>query len=171
MAGQSKEMAAEQLFFEKLKKIEKWQWKYENVCEVQRQWRREFAAEPPTLLTIARIRDKFEADRTVHKQISGRTCTATGPISSAVMLEQCTRSAHTSANQCACETGISRSSVQRILKRYKWKVYIPRLLRAMNAADPDQREQFCEWFQHKVHEDEQLESKIGLTKQRLSCMV
>jgi hypothetical protein len=60
------------------------------MCELQRERRREFAREPPTRLTIARIRDKFEADVTVHdvnKQISGRTCTATSPASSAMVLE------------------------------------------------------------------------------------
>jgi hypothetical protein len=58
----------------------------------QIQWRREFATEPLTRLTIARIRDKFEVDRTVHKQRSRRTCTVTSPAFSAMMLEQFTRS-------------------------------------------------------------------------------
>lgn len=31
----------------------------------------------------------------------------------------------------------------------------------MNADDPDQIVQFCEWFQHNVHEDEELVSKIA----------
>jgi hypothetical protein len=41
-------------------------WKFENVCEIQREWRLEFAAQPATRLTVARIRDKFEADDTAH---------------------------------------------------------------------------------------------------------
>jgi hypothetical protein len=48
MAGQSKKMAAEWLSFKQRKIILKWSWKFENVCEVQRQWRHEFATEPPT---------------------------------------------------------------------------------------------------------------------------
>jgi hypothetical protein len=31
---------------------------------------------------------------------------------------------------------------------------------AINEDDPDQRVQFCEWLQHKIHEDEELLSKI-----------
>jgi predicted GNAT family acetyltransferase len=65
------------------------------MCELRREWLLEFAREPPTRLTIARIRDKFEADVIVHdvkKQISGRTCTATSPASSAMVLEQFTPS-------------------------------------------------------------------------------
>jgi hypothetical protein len=67
MAGQTEKMAAERLSFEQRKIILKWYWKFENLCEVQRQWRREFATESPTRLTVARIRDK-------HKQTSGRPC-------------------------------------------------------------------------------------------------
>jgi hypothetical protein len=39
------------------------------VCEVQRQWRREIVTEPATRLTIARNRDRFETDGTVHEEI------------------------------------------------------------------------------------------------------
>jgi hypothetical protein len=53
--------------------------------------------ELPTRLTIARFRDKFEADCTVHKEISGKTFTATTLSSSAVVLEDYTRSPTQSA--------------------------------------------------------------------------
>jgi hypothetical protein len=46
--GQSKEIAAERLTFEKRKVILKGYWKFENVREVQRHWRREFVTDPPT---------------------------------------------------------------------------------------------------------------------------
>jgi hypothetical protein len=61
-------MAAERLPFEQRKIILKRYWKFENMCEVRKQWPREFATEPPTRLTMARIHDKFEDDGTVHKQ-------------------------------------------------------------------------------------------------------
>jgi hypothetical protein len=106
---------------------------------------------PSNTINSSRIREKFEASGTVHdvhKQRSGSLCTATSPASSAVMLEQFTHSPQRSARQCVCETGISRLSVQHILKCAEWKVYIPRLLHALNEHGPDQRVQFCEWFQH-----------------------
>jgi hypothetical protein len=53
-----------------------------------------------------------------------------------------------------------RSTVQRILQRAKWKIYVPRLLHAANEDDPDRSVQFCEWFQHKAHEYEGFVSKI-----------
>jgi hypothetical protein len=73
MARQSKILEAEKLSFKQHELILKWYWKYENVCEVQ-QWWREFVTEPPTQLTTSHIRDKSEANGTVHdvhKQRSG----------------------------------------------------------------------------------------------------
>jgi hypothetical protein len=41
----------------------------------------------------------------------------------------------------------------------EWKLYVPRLLHAMNEDDPDQRVKFYRQFQCKVHEDEEYVSK------------
>jgi hypothetical protein len=140
MAGQSKKMVMELLSFKKHKIILKWYWKFENVYEVQKEWQIEFALEPPTRLTIAHIHDKFEADGTVHdghKQRSGKPWIATGPSSSAMVLEQFTQSSQKSTKQCACETEISRSCVQCILRHAKWIVYDTRLLHALNEDNPN----------------------------------
>jgi hypothetical protein len=93
MARQSKKMAVERLLFEQCKIILKCYWKFENVCEVQRQWKHEFAVEPPMQLTIACIHDIFEAYGTVHavhKQRSGRPCTSLSLSSFAMVLEEFT---------------------------------------------------------------------------------
>jgi DNA invertase Pin-like site-specific DNA recombinase len=69
-----------------------------------------------------RMRDKCEADvavHDVHKKRPGRPRTAKSPASSAMMLEQFTRLPQKSAKRYVRERGISRSSVQRILKRAK----------------------------------------------------
>ena len=86
--------------------------------------------------------------------------TATSPSSSAMVLERFTTSSRKSPTQCARETGVSSTSERRILKAVKWKVYIPRLLHAINDDDPDRRMQFCEWFQQTVNEDEEFVTKI-----------
>jgi hypothetical protein len=49
------------LSFKQLKVISMWYGKFENVCEVQRHCRLEFAMKPPTWLTNTRIRDQLEA--------------------------------------------------------------------------------------------------------------
>jgi len=133
-------MAGAQLTFEEQKSILKWYIKFENVAEVQRQWKREFQTQPPTCLTITWLCDKFDTHGTicdVHRGRSERPRTATSPASSAMVLERFTTSPWKSATQCARETGVSSTSVRRILKALKWKVYIPRLLHAINDDDPE----------------------------------
>jgi len=133
-------MAGARLLFEERKTLLKWYFKFENIGEVQRQWRNEFGTQPPTSLIIVRIQDKFEIDGTVgdvHKERSGRPRTATTLATSTAVLQQFTCSPQKFVKQFSRKTGVSRSSVQQILKSAKWKVYIPRLLHAMNEDDTD----------------------------------
>ena len=44
----------------------------QNVVEVQRRLRVEFDTQPPTRVTITRIRDKFQVDGTVQDVLKGR---------------------------------------------------------------------------------------------------
>ena len=114
-------------------------------------------------MTITRLCDKFDTHGTicdVYRGRSGKPRTATSPASSAMILERLTTSPRKSATQCARETVVSSTSVRRILKAVKWKVYIPRLLHAINDDDLDRRMQFCEWFQQMVNEDEEFVTKI-----------
>ena len=96
----------------------------------------------------------------VHKGRSGVPCTAKSPASSAKVLEQFTRSPQTSTQQCARETGASRTSIWRILETARWKVFILRLLHALNEDDPDRRVRYCEWFQNMVRGDEEFVGKM-----------
>jgi len=83
---------------------------FENVAEVQRQWKHEFQTQLPTHLTITRLFDKFDTHGTicdVHRGRSGGPLTATSPASSAMILERFTTSPRKSATQCAHETGLA----------------------------------------------------------------
>jgi ferritin len=80
------------------------------------------------------------------------------PTSSALMRNSL--NCHHKSAKRACQIGISRPSVQHILKHAKWKVYIQVLLHATNEDNPQRRVQYCEWFQQKAHEDEEFVSKI-----------
>ncbi|GFT11903.1 uncharacterized protein NPIL_425361 [Nephila pilipes] len=51
------------------------------------------------------------------------------------------RSPRKSLWQASREVGISKSSVNRIMKRCQWRSYIPRLVHALNDDDPDRRVQ------------------------------
>lgn len=156
-------MVETQLSFEKRKWVLKCFWKTENVQEVQRRWQMAFGTQPPTRLTIARIRDKFEMHGTVknvNKERSGRRKTSTSNENVNVVLQALTRSPQKSLRQCFNETGIKKDSVHRILKANKWRPYIPRLLHALNEDDPDRRVQFCEWFQDMCTENEMFRDVI-----------
>jgi len=136
---------------------------FENVAEFNVSGSVSFKTQPPTRLTITRFCDKSDTHGTicdVHRWRSGRPLRATSPASSAMVLERFTTSTLKSATQCVRETGVSGTSVRRILKAFKWKVYIPRLLHAINDDDPDHQMQFCEWFQQMVNEDEKYVTKI-----------
>ena len=129
--------------FEERQSILKWCIKVENVAEVQRQWKCEFLTQPPTRLTITRLCDKFDTHGTicdVQRERSARSLTATtSPASSAMVLERFTTSPWKSVTQCARDTGVSSTSVRCILKAFKCKFYIPRLVHAINDDDPDRR--------------------------------
>ena len=156
-------MAEVRLTFEERKFIIKCYWKHENITEVQRQFERQFQKTPPTRRTIAHIRDKFEADGTVqdiNKQCSGRPRTSTNPNGEDQLLETLSRSPKKSIRQLACEIGIPKSSVHRMLKRAHWKSCVPTLIQALNEDDPDRRVQFCKWYLNKFTEDAAFPEKI-----------
>jgi hypothetical protein len=145
MAGQAKKMAAERLSFEQRKIILKWYWNFENVCEVRRQWRREFATEPPIRLTIACIRDKFETDGTVHgvhKEKSGRLCTAMRLASSSMLLGQFTRlpqrsSSHFTCNKMARHHTTTEISEGASMKSYQVNGQDEEVVLSMSSYSPD----------------------------------
>ncbi|CAI9738053.1 Hypothetical predicted protein [Octopus vulgaris] len=156
-------MMADKLSFEQRKFTLKCYWKCENVVEVQREFRREFQANPPTRLTVTRIRDKFEADGTVqnvHEKHSRRPRTTTIPSNQEGVLERNHQSPRKSVQQESRKAGISKSSVQRILKRCQWKSYLPRLVHAINDDGPDRRVQYCEWCLVRYVEEAHLPKKI-----------
>jgi hypothetical protein len=81
-----------------------------------------YGTDPPSRLTIARIRDKFELHGTVcdvHKGPSGRPRTATSDESSAAALERFHSSPQKSIRQCARESGVSAISVLSVLRILK----------------------------------------------------
>nr|CAH7726855.1 unnamed protein product [Callosobruchus chinensis] len=60
-------------------------------------------------------------------------------------------------------TGISRTSIQRILKHYKWHPYKIQLLHELNEDDHDRRLQFCEIMRHLQKQFEIENSGVQIT--------
>nr|CAH7747551.1 unnamed protein product [Callosobruchus chinensis] len=59
-------------------------------------------------------------------------------------------------------TGISRTSIQRILKHYKWHPYKIQLLQELNEDNNDRRLQFCEIIVGKTVNSSSRISKCGV---------
>ena len=109
------------------------------------------------------LRDKFEADGTVHdahKQHSGRPRTSTSAAREEQLVENLLRSPMKSIRRSAREIGIPKSSVHRMLKRAHWKSHISTLTLGLNDDDPDRRVEFCEWYLDKSAEDAEFPEKI-----------
>ena len=143
----------ERLTFEERKLILKLYFKYESISEVRRQWSLQFQSDPRSRLTISRLRDKFEENGTVQDVCasqSGRPRTSRSDANVALVLgafgESTRRASH--------ETGISQSTVCRILKDNGMKPYRPVLLHHLNDDDPDRRVEFAEWFINSTAMDE-----------------
>ncbi|KAJ4437975.1 hypothetical protein ANN_13914 [Periplaneta americana] len=123
----------------------------------------EFRRDAPTRLTITRLRDKFEDEGTVqnvHKNNSGIPRTSISHAREREVIERFQQSPRKPVRQATRETGISKSSVHRVLKRAQCKSFIPRFVPALNEDDYDRRIEFCEWYQAKYAEDNQFPYKI-----------
>lgn len=102
------------LSFEKKKFILKFPWKFENIVEVQRQFRWEFQIDSLLWLTIIQIRDKLKADgsvQNIHKNCSGRSWALTSPTKQERVLEIYFQNLRKSVWQESCAIGISQSSI------------------------------------------------------------
>ncbi|GBL92509.1 hypothetical protein AVEN_174767-1 [Araneus ventricosus] len=113
-------MSGPRLTFEKGKFILKCYWNYANVAEVRRQYCRKFQADPPTRLTVNRIKDKFETNGTVqnvHRQSSGSSRTSTSFTSRESVLENYRQTSKKYVRQTSREIGIRKSSAYCIFKR------------------------------------------------------
>ena len=103
----------------------------DNVVEIQRRWRVEFCTPPPTMVSVTKIRDKFQVDGTVQDVLEGRCGrkrSSTDNESADAVMQFFARSPKKSLRQCSREIGAMKSSDHRILRAQKWNPYIPRLI-------------------------------------------
>ena len=104
-------------------------WKTENAQDVIRDWCLHFSTDPPTRLTIYRIRDKFEETGSVtDAPRSGRPTMYTKENVDTVS-EAYARSPQKSLRRGSAEMGIKRISLRKILTELNMKPYIPRICR------------------------------------------
>ncbi|KAJ4437444.1 hypothetical protein ANN_17588 [Periplaneta americana] len=63
-------------------------------------------------------------------------------------------------NNVHVRLGLAEPAYVVLLKTAKLKVFIPRLLHALNEDDLDRRMKCCEWFRDMVQEDEAFVGKV-----------
>ena len=116
---------AVKLLLDEHKWLLKSNWKVKNDVEVQRRWRVEFGTPPRTVVTITRIRNKFEVDWTVQdvlKSRCGRKKCSIDNESPDTVMQVFARSPKKSLRQCSHEIDIEKSSVHRILRTLSYSI-------------------------------------------------
>ncbi|CAM1324679.1 Uncharacterised protein r2_g3343 [Pycnogonum litorale] len=113
---------------------------------------------------VAKLICKFQKTGNVADQPrSGPTRRATDEDSTVRILAAVTRSPRKSTRRLSAESGVSRSSIRRILKTNKWHPYKLHMAQQLSEDDPDRRAEFCEWALTKVNEDANFPTKILFT--------
>ena len=88
---------------------------------------------------------------------------ATDEDTTAKILTALTRSPNKSTRRLSPESGVSRSSIRRILKANKWYPYKLHMAQHLSKDDPDRRMEFCERALTKENEDPKFSTKILFT--------
>ena len=134
------------LTLEERKSVLKKYWKTENPQDVICDWCLHFSTDPPTRLTIYRIRDKFEETSSVTDAPRSGRPTMCRKENVDTVSEAYARSPQKLLRRGSAEMGIKRTYLRKILTELNMKTYIPRLIHGLLEDDPDRRSQFCEHF-------------------------
>lgn len=101
--------------------------------------------EPVSKSTVFRTVDRFERTGSIKDESrSGRPAAATNDNKSLEVLQTVVENVHSSVRRVAQETNISKSSVHKILKTYKYHPYKLRLVQELLEDDFQKRIEFCD---------------------------
>lgn len=135
--------------------------KYENAAEVQRQWKKFFRNKPPTRGTIINLNNKFTQTGSVTDAIRcGRPKTATNKRASTRVLKLVKARPKSSIRRTSLATGISKTSVHRILMNSNFKPYRAQLVQALTADDQVRRVSFCDKWLEMLKENSELSQRV-----------
>lgn len=124
-------------------------WKYDKAtARIHEDFRTRFPNAPlPTRQHLRKLNIKFERTGNVADALrSGRPRYVRNEENSQIVAQAFVASPHKSTRKASAQLGISRRSLQRILKDIKFKPFRPKLLHALHEDDYDRRLQFCELF-------------------------
>ncbi|KAG2462260.1 ALG3 mannosyltransferase, partial [Polypterus senegalus] len=116
---------------------------------------------PISHATVSKLLAKFrETGSVLDLPKCGRMKTVTNEETSVAVLASFSKSPQRSTRRMSLESGISRTSLWRILATHKWHPYKLQLLQHLNEDDPDRRTEFAEWAKQKLEQDPQFTQKI-----------
>lgn len=113
----------------------------------------------PSYMTLLRIVNSFVEDGSL-KRTRQRRRTVTQENAEVDILAAVAVNPHISSRQLAQSSGISKTSVLRVLHRYKFHPYHVSLHQELHGDDFQHRVQFCNWAQQQIRNDENFVSMI-----------
>lgn len=132
-----------------------------GITEVKDTWNNEFATGPPSRQQIYNIISKFERTGSIaDAPRSGRPTTSTTLENQERVAQLLVENPKTSSRRGCLELDISHTSYRRIVKKLKFKCYMPRLTHGLIEDDPDRRLQYCELMLNEYSNDETLFDQI-----------
>uniref|UniRef100_A0A669B5E7 DUF4817 domain-containing protein n=1 Tax=Oreochromis niloticus TaxID=8128 RepID=A0A669B5E7_ORENI len=116
---------------------------------------------PISHATVSKLLAKFrETGSVLDLPKCGRKKTVSNEETSVAVLASFSKSPQRSTRRMSLESGISRTSLRRILATHKWHPYKLQLLQHLNEDDPDRRTEFAQKTKQKLEQDPQFTQKI-----------
>ena len=116
---------------------------------------------PPSRQAIHALKKKFRETGSVHDaKKSGQSVSVRSPQNIETMAQFYHENPSTSQVRASLQVQISRTSLQRIMKDLKLRLWRPQLIHALNEDDFDRRSQFCQWYVNVTEEDPSVEDRI-----------
>lgn len=115
----------------------------------------------PAPITISRLVKRFRQTGSVRNQRpKGYKKNATSEETTTAVLALAETAPHMPTRKMAAASGISQSSVLRILKAEKYHPYKMQILHMLHEDDFDRRVEFCTWALNKLEDDPVFACKI-----------
>lgn len=131
-----------------------------NVDEAVRLYAERFPFNVRSRASFYRVVTQFLQEGSVCKRKSARRNLVTTTDNEIAVLAAVNVDPHISTRQIERDSGISRRSVSRILKRYKYHPYHVSLHQELHGADFRNRVIFCQWARQQIRLDPHFFAKV-----------
>ncbi|CAF0945368.1 unnamed protein product [Rotaria sordida] len=144
--------------------IVKWYAMYQNAGEIARQFQQCYDRTPPTRKNILNLVRKFDETGSVEDESrSGSPRSVSTDENKERVRAAFEESPGTSLRRASLDLNLSKSSLQRMMKKLGLKPYHPQLLHALSDDDLDRRCEFADIFLKLVAEDSSFPDQIVWT--------